>query len=122
MTPANLRIAAARKLRILADGGTLGAEADNKLTDKYTSLHAMLLAENLVTWAFTENIPPKAEQPVIAMLAALSVDEFGVSGQRRAELLLMGALHMTPVSLAERQLRKALAPRSVSQPVPTEYF
>lgn len=122
MSPANIRIATARDLRILADGDTLNPEDDAKLSDKYTALHAMLLDADLVTWGLTENVPAKCEQPVIAMLCALSVNFSGLPAERRAELILIGALHNSPISLAERQLRKALAPAPISQPQPTDYF
>lgn len=122
MTPANLYAATARELHVLADGQALGAEAQAKIAAKYVSLHAMLLNDGLVTWAITEEVPPKAEQPVIFLLAALCVGVFGIGEPRKGFLMAQGAYGNKPPSLAERQLRRALSSPVISQPVPAEYF
>lgn len=122
MTPAEIREAAARDLGLLADGAALNAEDTARLTEKYTALHGMLLEEGLVTWGLTEAVPTKCEVPVVAMLCTLAVGIARVGKEKRAELILLGALHNSPVSLAERQLRKALAGKHVEQAVPSEYF
>jgi hypothetical protein len=122
VTRTDLLTAAARDLRILAGGGTLSGEQSVRLLEFYTSLHAMLLDKELVTWSLTEAIPEKCVVPVKGMLAALAVHWAGIGEPRRSELLRYGELDASPVSPSERMLRKALAPSYVEQPAHSEYF
>ncbi len=126
MTPAQLKSAVLTKLQITAAGGRDAADDVAIITQKYTGLHKMLLKDSLVTWSLTENIPGEAEQPVVAMLAAFCASEFGIPEPRHSRLQLEGALHLPATvggpSLAERQLRKALAAPHVSSAVVSEYF
>ncbi len=100
------------------------AEQGVLAADKYASLHAMLVSYGLTTWALTENIPPKAEQPVIWMLAFLCAcsEAFGAAAGRKDELAPLGALGAPDMSLGERQLRVVLADSYVSQPAQSEYY
>lgn len=123
MTPAELRAAAAQELGLLVAGGApLSPEDDAKLVTKYRGLHAQLLEHELVTWALAENIPAKCEQPMTWLLAATAVNISGHGAARRAEILLLGALDASPISLAERQLRKAIAGKTVITPATPDYF
>jgi hypothetical protein len=122
LTPANFRIATARKLRILADGGSLGAEEDDKLITKYAGLHAMLQGEELAPFEVDDDVPENCQEPMIDMLAALSVEEFAIPEPRRSTLLMFGSLFMDPMSPAERRLRKVLATKYVSQTLSTDYY
>lgn len=114
MTPTDLKYATLRKLKVIAAGETPNSEDFNLMTEKYLGLHAMLLEMGLVTWALTEDIPVKAEQPVIFMLAALAADEFGVPDPRASLLKAEGGLKLPQASIAERQLRALLAPAPIS--------
>lgn len=123
MTAAELKLATLRKLRVLAAGETADADDVTLMDEKYTGLHAMLLEMGLVTWALSEDIPPKAEQPVISMLAAMTVDDFGVSEPRASVLKAEGMLKLPQASIAERQLRGLLAPTPVAGTVQrAQYF
>jgi len=122
MTPSALMTATARHLRVLGRGATLGPDDHAILTAKYASLHAMLLEKRLVSWALTESIPTSCDEPVMRMLAAMSADEFGVAEPRYTRLIVLGALGANPASLAEKQLRAALAPAHVEGSVVTTYF
>ena len=126
MTPAALKSAVLKKLQVTAAGDTDAADDIAIITQKYTGLHQMLLVAGLVSWSKTENVPGEAEQPVVAMLAALAASEFSIPEPRHSRLQLEGAFNL-PVglggpSLAERQLRKALAQKHISSPVVSEYF
>lgn len=114
MTPTDLKIATLRKLKVIASGELANSDDLALMTEKYEGLHAMLLEMSLVTWALTEDIPTKAEQPVIFMLAALSADDFGVPEPRASVLKVEGGLKLPQASVAERQLRALLAPTPVS--------
>ena len=126
MTPAALKKAVLKKLQITAAGDVDAADDIAIITEKYTGLHQMLLVAGLVIWSKTENVPGEAEQPIVAMLAALAASDFGIPEPRHSRLQLEGAFNL-PItvggpSLAERQLRKALAQKHISSPVVSEYF
>ena len=126
MTPAALKKAVLKKLQVTAAGDVDAADDVAIITEKYTGLHQMLLVAGLVIWSKTENIPGEAEQPIVAMLAALAASDFGIPEPRHSRLQLEGAFNL-PItvggpSLAERQLRKALAQKHISSPVVSEYF
>ena len=126
MTPAALKKAVLKKLQVTAAGDVDAADDIAIITEKYTGLHQMLLVAGLVIWSKTENVPAEAEQPIVAMLAALAASDFGIPEPRHSRLQLEGAFNL-PItvggpSLAERQLRKALAQKHISSPVVSEYF
>lgn len=122
MTPADLKTNALRHLKVVAAHQDASAEDFATIGVYYTGLHAMLLVKGLVSWGLTESIPEACAQPVISMLAAMAADEFGVPEPRSAVLKAEGLLDLSPVSVAERQLRKALAAPYVVHPAVTEYF
>ncbi len=123
MTPAQLKSAALKKLQITAAGDSDAADDVAILTTKYEGLHKMLLKDSLVSWSLTEDIPKEAEQPMVSMLAAFAANEFGIPDPRYSRLQLEGQFNLqNGPSLAERQLRKALADPHVSSTLVTEYF
>ena len=122
MTPADLKTETLRRLKVVPGGGDAGAEDTVTIGGYYVRLHSMLLAKSLVTWALSEAVPPACEEPIIAMLAAMACDEFGVPESRAKRLKAEGRLDLAPASIAERQLRKALATGYVPHPVVSEYF
>lgn len=126
MTPAALKSAVLKKLQITDAGSSAAADDIAIITQKYTGLHKMLLKDGLVTWSLTENVPAEAEQPIVAMLAAFSANEFGIPDPRYSRLQVEGQYKLPAniggPSLAERQLRQALSQKFVSSPVVSEYF
>ena len=124
MTPQELRFAALKELGVVDVDETPSAEQDVDCTAKYGSLHAMLLQDGLVTWTVTEDIPTRAEQPLIWMLAfaCASSEGFGAPLAKRADLAPFGAYGVTPASLGEKLLRKMLVREYVSLPAVSEYF
>lgn len=122
MTPAEIKLAALRRLKVVPAGQDASAEDFDTIGDYYSGLHAMLVVKGLATWMLTESVPARCEQPIIAMLSAMAADEFGVPEPRAAVLKAEGLLDLSPVSVAERQLRKAQAKAYVQHSVPSEYF
>jgi hypothetical protein len=122
MTPALLKNATLERIGKAPAGGPYPAEDVAKVTEKYVGLHAMLLEMNLVTWAVDEIIPPKVEQPVLAMLSFLCAAEFNVPEPRYSRLRSEGSLGDERPSLAERQLRRILSQRYVPHTVMTEFM
>ena len=122
MTPQELQFAALRETGVVAHDEVPSAEQGVLAEQRYANLHAMLLHENLATWAVDEDIPDKAAQPMIWMLAFLCGPILGVSGERVSELASLGAFSVTPMSLGERQLRRVMAADYVPQTSQAEYF
>lgn len=122
MTPTELKIAALVRLQVAGSGEDVDPDDFALMGTKYTALHAALLKKRLVTWAVTESIPIEAQEPVAAMIAAMSVNEFSIPEARKAALVAEGALDLPNPSLAERQLRKALSQPYVSTRLRTTYY
>lgn len=122
MTLNELWTAVLERLQVASPGMPVDADDAAKVEEKYTGLHAMLLDDGLVTWSSTEEVPAKAQEPVIAMLAALCAHDFGVPEPRYSKLREEGAYALPQPSLAERQLRKALASTYQTSDLRTCYF
>lgn len=123
MTPIQIQFGALKALGVVSVHGTPSPEQGVDVAAKYASLHAMLLERGLSTWALTEPVPAKAEQPVMDMLAYLcSADARFGALERQQELAQLGALGLPQPSLAERQLRALKSRDYVSQPAQSEYF
>jgi len=122
VTLADLYQRTGAKLGIVRADESLSAEDGDLLGDTYASLHDQLLSEGLVTWSPTDDVPDWAAPILADMLASLVVDHFGLEEPRRSLVKIEGALGMSPVSLAERKLRRQLALPHVPQTVATEYF
>lgn len=122
MTPTELKTAALQRLQVLESGENPDPDDFLLIGTRYNGLHALLLFKQLAVWALNEDIPAKCQEPVISMLAALAVNDFGVSPQRKQDLIAQGGLDLPSMSLAERQLRKALANRYISTTQKSEYF
>jgi len=122
MTLTELYTAALQEIGKVASGEVAEADDRDVVEQKYLSLYAMLEAKNLVDWGVSEEVPTYAEQPITYMLAFLCCQAFGVSGQKRQEMGVLGALDAPQPSIAERQLRKLAAKKYYYQPARTEYF
>lgn len=122
MTPSELKLAALRELKVISAGQDADPDDFALMGEKYTALHAMLLTDELVTWAITEDVPAKAQEPVKMMLAAFAAGDFGVPEPRLGQLMTLGGFNLPQTSLAERQLRKALASKYVSHSLRTTYY
>jgi hypothetical protein len=124
VTPQEIQFAALKTLGVVDVDETPEAEQGVLAASMYASLHAQLLTYGIATWALNEDVPAKAEQPVIWMLAFLcsTSEGFGAPPSRRDELAPMGALGAPQMSLAERQLRSVLAQPYVPQPAQADYY
>lgn len=122
MTPSDLKTATLRKLKVIDSVNAAQPEDFALMGEKYEAVHAILLSRHLVTWALDEDIPAKAVEPLKAILAAFSADDFGVPEPRATMLKGEGALNLPQSSPAERLLRAVLAPKYVSNSVRTQYF
>lgn len=122
MTLSELYTKALQRLQLLAAGEPPAAEDRQLVEDKYTALYDMLLTDGLVAWTASADIPDYAIIPLTSMLAYACAREFEVDAQMMGDLTLEGALGLPQPSLAERQLRKQLAKRYVSNPAQSEYL
>lgn len=119
MTLTELYAKTLQKLHVVAAGESADPDDTDVVADKYVALHAMLLGKGLVTWSVTASVPAKVEIPVVSMLAYLCASEFDIDPNPLAP---EGALDLPTPSLAERQLRRQLSTRYVSNPATSEYF
>jgi len=110
------------KLEILRADETLDAADGDLISDAYASLHDQLLSEGLMTWGVTDDVPGWAVPIMVDMLAAMTVDDFGVEEPRRTVVKIEGIIGSSPVSPAERRLRRQLASPYVQNSVQTDYF
>lgn len=107
------------KLTVVASGTPVDGDDEKTVRDKYTGLYDMLATEELVNWTADSDVPEFAAIPLIAMLAFMCANEFG---QPAAQFAEEGALFLPQQSLAERQLRRAMASHYISAPAQSEYF
>lgn len=112
----------ARKLGVLAVGNSLSAEDGQLIGERCLSLQKQLEALEIVTIDFDEGIDELYDDIIVAMIAALLVDDFMLPEPKRSTIAREGILGLPVASPAERQLRKVLAPQRVSKPVKAEYF
>lgn len=110
-----------QKLGILATSESLSAEDGALIGDKMDALERMLGEREIVQVSFADEIDVIFMEPLVAMVAAMCVDEFGVQGQERADLLNGGLLDLPVSSHAERQLRKIVAKKPI-RTVKVDYF
>jgi hypothetical protein len=111
-----------QKLQVTAAGEDSQPEDIALIRSRYTSLYNLLDSEQLVSWDITNDIPDNVEMPLTMMLAAHSGREFGIVGQAYANLIAEGGLALTPMSWAERQLRRLMAKPYIPKPATSEYF
>lgn len=125
MTPTEIQYAALKELGTISVNDVAPpAELGVAVREKYNSLHGMLLNAGLVNWALTENVPVRAEQAVIWMLAYLcsTSEKFGSVPEKKAELMALGSIGNPVASTAERMLRKLIARPYVSQQAQAYYY
>ncbi len=81
-TVAELRNKVSFKLGIGARGNTLESSISDDLDQAYAEVYARLRSEDLVSWAFTSEVPDELITPVVDLVAFSRVDEYGVSAER----------------------------------------
>jgi hypothetical protein len=111
-----------QKLQVTAAGEDSQPEDIQLIQTRYSSLYRLLDSENLVSWDITNDIPDEVEMPLTMMLACHSGREFGIVGQAYANLVSEGALALTPMSWAERQIRRLMTKPYIAKPATSEYF
>lgn len=112
----------ARKLGVLAVGNSLSAEDAELIGQKAMAIQQQLQELEIAVIDFQDGISDNIVDAVIAMVAALLVDDFMLGEPKRSKIAQEGILGLPTTSMAERQLRKILAPAKVSRPVQAEYF
>ncbi len=122
MPPTELRFAALKETGIVGVLETPSAEQNALAEDRYAGLHAQLVTDGIARWSLTENIPAAVEQAMIWALAFLCAKPLGAPDEEVQRLAVLGAYGVTPMTMAERSIRKYAATRYVSQPATAEYF
>lgn len=112
----------ARKLGVLPVGTSLSPEDASLIRDRCFTLQKQLEALDIVVVDFEDGIDELYDDIIIAMVAALLVDDFMLGEPKRSKIAQEGVLGLPVTSMAERQLRKILSSPVVSKPVQAEYF
>ena len=112
----------ARKLGVLPVGNSLSAEDAEVIGEKCDAIQKQLQDLDIAVVDFSDGIDEVMCDSIIAMVAALLVDDFMLGEPKRSKIAQEGILGLPTTSMAERQLRKILAPTAVSRPVKAEYF
>jgi hypothetical protein len=105
MEPAAFRQRVGQRLGIVPAAGTLSAEDGELIGNAYASLVAELIEHNLAAWYNPDSVPDAYTEVVSGMVAALLVDDFGVSEPRRSQLIATHAFGLPVASPGERRLR-----------------
>lgn len=105
------------KLGIIRAEESLSAEDGDLIGQTYEGLHDQLLTEGLMTWGVTDDVPEWSTPIMVEMLAAMLVDEFSVEEPRRTRIKIEGDLGKSPVSSAERRLRRQVASPYISNTI-----
>ena len=98
-TAAEIRNKASLKLGIGALGQTLESAVSKDLDDAYTEVYARLRDEDLVSWAFTSEVPDELVDPVVDLVAFAR--SYMVSGERYQRIGVAA-------SQAESRIRRSL--------------
>lgn len=112
----------ARKLGVLPVGNSLSPEDAIVIGEKCDAIQKQLQDLDIAVIDFDDGIDEVMCDSIIAMVAALLVDDFMLGEPKRSKIAQEGILGLPTTSMAERQLRKILAPTAVSRPVKAEYF
>jgi hypothetical protein len=90
--------------------------------EKCQTIQRQLDALDIAQVDFEDGIDDEISDILVAMVAAISVDDFQLGEPKRSQIAGEGALGLPVASVAERQLRKILAPTRVSRPVKADYY
>jgi hypothetical protein len=112
----------ARKLGVLAVSDRLSAEDGSLIGEKCLALQRQLASLDIATIDFSDGIDDLYADIIADMAAALLVDDFMLSDPKRSKIKIEGDLGLPIASVAERRLRKVLAPMVVSAPVRADYY
>lgn len=112
----------ARKLGVLPVSNSLSAEDAELIGEKSLAIQKQLQELDIAVIDFDDGIEDVMVDSIIAMVAALLVDDFMLGEPKRSKIASEGILGLPSTSVAERQLRKILSPTVVSRPVRAEYY
>jgi hypothetical protein len=112
----------ARKLGVLPLGNSLSPEDAVVIAEKSRAVQEQLQDLDIAVIDFEDGIDEAIVDSIIAMVAALLVDDFQLGEPKRSKIAQEGILGLPATSVAERQLRKLLSPTVISNPVTAEYF
>ena len=94
-----------QRLGIVPTAGSLSAEDGELIEAAYLSLVSELGEHNLAWWYHPESVPDGYTDILSGMVAAMLVDDFGLSEPRRSQLIAQHAFGQPVASPSERRLR-----------------
>lgn len=119
MTLQDLKYRVLLRLGVVAAGDSPEADDSATVLLRYNALHALLLAQELIDWDLSEDIPDEFEVAMVPMVAAECARDFG---NLDGNLQIEGRFGLPILSIAERTLRRLGARTYVSTPSQSEYF
>jgi hypothetical protein len=122
MTITELKRKVLEKLQVIAAGEGVQASDGALVLSKYESLHEVLLQDELIEWAASEDIPGSHEAIMVNMVAAECIDEFYCPDSLKISIVQQGKFDINPPSIAERRLRKLAAPGYSGEPAQPDYY
>lgn len=88
-TKAEIATKVLQKLQVLKAGGTADPGDSTLVQDKYDTVYQLLHADDLVSWASTEDIPVEAVTAIVGLVARECLEEFVVP-PLTAQFLIQG--------------------------------
>lgn len=114
-TQAQLRDRVLQELGVLALGETATAEDAELVESVICAVHEMLRKEFFVDWSLDE-IPSNVIEPLMGLNAARLAGRYGLSAERRRELLAFGVQAMSDLAT------QCQTPEAGAEPVPAVYY
>lgn len=119
MTLQDLKYHVLLKLGVVAAGDSPNPDDGATVEMRYLSLYSMLVEDGLTLWSVDDSVPPEAELPIVAMVAAECANDFANTDP---QIQLAGKFGLPSPSPAERTLRKLTATPYIGAPAQPEYF
>lgn len=110
------------RVQVAAEGEPAQPEDVQLVAERYRFVHELLVDRELSDWDPDSDIPDGAAPAVIMVVAAYSVEEFGIPEPRKTSLKVEGLLDLPQPSLAQRQLSKRKAKGYIPTRMRAEYF
>jgi hypothetical protein len=111
-----LRNRVLRKIKVLPNGQTADANDASLVDEAWQELYETLYQDNIINFEDYDDIPDEAVRPLVDIMAYEIVDEFRTLNPIEEQKFL------GRYTKALRELRKQIAPESVTEPIKAVHF
>lgn len=122
VTFAKFKERVAQKLGVLAVGDSLSADDGEIIGQAALELQAMLDSQDLLTLDIENGVSDEYSGPLVDIVAASLLSEYGVPEPRRSTLLAEGGWGLPNTSIAERRLRKLISGPALGETTKAQFF